>query len=283
MTLDHVLQLCVDLPTFPAVALKVVQACDDPDTNAHSLADLVAQDPALTTRLLRLANSSFFGMERRVKDLGEAIVVLGLRNVRHLSLVAATYGWMQGVQMPRVEASRIWIHSLGMGISAGLIADLSPEKGLEDSFTAGLLCEIGRVAFAVVMPEATLTSYDMAQCGATIEQAELQVFGFNHTHLGAALGESWGFPEETISAIRFHHNPNEGGTMHALAACCNVADYLATVSGVGYGRDGISTEVSEKGMEHLRISADDLDRIVDRFIVEFDRHESMCRGMHTAA
>ena len=283
MTLDHVLQLSADLPTFPNVAMQVVKACDDSDTTARSLSKLVAEDPSLTTRMLRLANSSFFGMERRINDLSDAIVILGLRNVRHLSLIASTYGWLEGVGLPRTETTRIWIHSLGMGLGTDMVAKLSPKINAGDGFTAGLLSEIGRVALAVAMPEATMGAYDVAMCGVSLDDAELQIFGYNHTHVGAALAESWSFPYEIVETIRYHHTPDEGGHAHLLAACAHVADGLLSLMGLGYGRDGVISELSDAALEQLGLNADDLDQIINPFVEEYERHECMCQGMHQAA
>src|SRR5688572_8317235 len=149
LTLEEVVENTADLPSLPAATLAVMRESQQATATAHSVGRYLAQDQALTARVLRLANSAFYGMQRRVASADEAVVVLGMRAVRNLSMIASTYHWMdKPMKGYGLEPHEFWEHSLSTGVAAQLIAMHVHPKEADVAFTCGLLHDLGKVALS---------------------------------------------------------------------------------------------------------------------------------------
>jgi len=225
-TLDDMLARIQRLPALPAVALDLLNTLSGSDPDVASLARRIAQDQAIAARVLRVANSPFYGLQSRVGSIHDAIVVLGFAAVRSLVLAAAVVTGLPGGHCAGFDPSRFWRHVMGTAVAAQSLAQRLGRPP-ESLFVAGLLHDIGRLAMVSVYPELFARALTIAcERDCSLRDVELEIFGFDHTAVGAALTRRWNLPEEIIDALAYHHQP-ELGAPGGLAPIVHYADAIS--------------------------------------------------------
>ncbi|MDD5298167.1 MAG: HDOD domain-containing protein [Rhodocyclaceae bacterium] len=240
------------LPSLPTVATELLQSMDAESQDTETLAQKIAKDPALAADTLRLANSSFYGLGRKVGNLHDAILVLGLRQLRALVVTAAV---VRGVRSPGewFNIKGFWRHSLGVALCAGQLAHhshVAPDR----AYLAGLLHDIGRLALATCFPaevremQAYRSHYDCY-----VFEAERDVLGLDHTDAGRVLARHWHFPVMIQDAIGSHHAP-EAEESTSLAGLIHVADAMAHALDLGHEEDDMVPLLSAVAWNRLDLA-----------------------------
>lgn len=281
LTIEDIVRKTPDLPTIPAAALAVMREADSSVSTAHSVALQIAQDQALTARVLRLANSAYYGLSRQVVDLQEAVVVLGMRCVRNLAVVAATYPWMsKPLKGYLLAPKQMWTHSFGVAVAGQQVAKHTQCAPDETVFIAGLLHNIGKVALSIWLENKLPMMVNMAiKEDVTFDELERRLLGFDHADVGAYLGEQWNLPKIFIEAIQYHHQPNRCEPPNAIVDCVHIGDYLTMSMGFGLGGDGLRYDVAKEAMERINLNLADIEPITANFVVEYQRYESLFEEM----
>lgn len=273
LSLEDIVKKTTDLPTFPAATLQVIQLTENSDRKASDVANALAQDQALSARVLRLANSAFFGLQRQVSELSEAVVVLGMRNVRNLALIASSYPWLaRPLPGYGLGPEALWNHSFACAVGAQMVAKRRSQSLADTAFTAGLLCDIGKLALSAWFENKTAALYALAiRQGLTFDEAESQVFGFDHSEVGGYLAEQWNLPASLVHAIRYHHSPMWANESHALVDMVHIGDFLAMQLGHGLGGDGLRYRFFDQVLARNEIEIGDWDKILEDFIETHDQ------------
>ncbi|WP_153161230.1 HDOD domain-containing protein [Zoogloea sp. 1C4] len=214
------------LPAMPAVALELLQTLSGGDPDVDALASRIARDQAITARVLRVANSPFYGLQMRVGSIHDAIVVLGFSAVRSLVLTSAVVTTLPAGKCAGFSADRFWRHVLGTAVAAQALARPLRRKP-ESLFIAGLLHDIGRLVMLSANPEGFARVIQIAtERDCHLVDVEAEIFGCDHTAVGAAIAQHWNFPAEIVEALAFHHNPAQTAP-GSLAAIIHYADGIA--------------------------------------------------------
>lgn len=284
ITIEDIVRKTPDLPSIPAAALRVIRETDSSTSSAGSVAHILAQDQALSVRVLRLANSAYYGMSRKIADLSEAVIVLGMRSIRNLAMVASTYPWMvRPLAGYCLGPRQLWTHSFGVAIGAQSIAEKAKLPSVESAFTAGLLHDLGKVALSIWLENKVAALIALAnRDGLTFDQAERKVLGFDHTEVGQYMAEQWNLPDTLVNAIRYHHEPNLCYPHCKVVDCVHVADYLTMTMGFGLGGDGLQYGFCEEALERLGLTLLDLDEITDTFVMAYEGYESLFSELQVA-
>ncbi len=278
--IHSVIRGILDLPTLPTVVAKIVELVDNPKTNAKTLARLISSDPALTARILKLANSAYYGFPRRIGTINLAIVVLGFNAVRDLAVSASIVDRLNlDPDSPRFDMSGFWEHSLGVAIAARMVQRLGGSHIIGEAFVAGLLHDIGRLVIVRYMPQ------EYAEICALMEQeemdlwaAERQVLQMNHAQIGSLLCKRWHLPEPLCEAINWHHEPLAQEKPEQLTALVHVADLL--VHRMGQDQSELSKlELDDEvanllGMQRNADGDVNLAWYDERFAEEFEKAET---------
>lgn len=282
LQLDEILRKTQDLPSLPKAALLVMQETDRAEASASSVAALIGQDQAITARVLRLANSAYFGLSRQVKDLQESVVILGMRNVRNLAIVASTFPWlMRPLKGYKLGPKQMWTHSFCVAVAAKDLAQKTKLVDPDVAFTAGLLHNIGKVALSIWIENKIETMMNLAaRESITFDQMERRVLGFNHADVGAHLAEQWNLPQVFVEAIAYHHEPNSCPNVNPVVDYVHLGDYLTMSVGLGLGGDGMRYEFQPEAMERVGIGEHDIDTVLDSFL---DAHEAYEKLFEDAA
>ncbi len=214
------------LPAMPAVALELLQTLSGGDPDVDALASRIARDQAITARVLRVANSPFYGLQMRVGSIHDAIVVLGFSAVRSLVLTSAVVTTLPAGRCAGFSADRFWRHVLGTAVAAQALARPLRRKP-ESLFIAGLLHDIGRLVMLSANPEGFARVIQIAtERDCHLVDVETEIFGCDHTAVGAAIAQHWNFPADIVEALAFHHNPAQTAP-GSLAAIIHYADGIA--------------------------------------------------------
>jgi putative nucleotidyltransferase with HDIG domain len=206
ITLEQAVANVRDLPTLPLVVTELISTFERADVSIDELAAKVSNDQALTAKTLRLANSSFYGLQCKVRTIEQAIAVLGLDSVRALVTSAGIIGNFNGAG-GGFDFTAFWRHAVGTALCAKSLARLA-KCNQEFAFVSGLLHDIGRLVLITRFPqqyEAAIAHRAGADCD--MLQAERAVLGLDHAVVGRALAEHWKFPPLIQRAIAHHHAP----------------------------------------------------------------------------
>ena len=251
-------KLIKNLPTLPDILTKISRMVESKQYSADDIARVISQDQVLTAKVLKLANSAFYGFSRSINSVGQALVLLGFQVVKGLILTSSVFDIVQR------RYTDLWKHSLAVATISGLLAQRIGMKAPEESNLAGLLHDLGKVIMAVSMIEELDRVLKLCQEGLTGLEAEKEVLGFTHMEAGTWLAEAWKLPLELTDPITFHHHPGSAKARPMETSIVHLADILARARGFGFGSD-IWVPPLEKGtLERLGLAIDDLDEIVDQ-------------------
>ncbi|MBI4616514.1 MAG: HDOD domain-containing protein [Planctomycetes bacterium] len=227
------------LPSLPIIIEKLDKVLNDPQADAGDIAQVLILDPALAARILRMINSAFFGLSRKVERIDQAVVFLGVNQIRTLALTASVFSLFSREKGELFDPLKFWEHSLSVAIGCRLIAKTLNEKAaetggkaidVEDAFLAGLLLDVGKILMALYFPPAYEKIRRLAQAKKVpLYDAELAVLGVRHTDIGHRLFEKWGIKPDITSAARYHHEPGTAGT---FAYVVHLADLISR--GLGF-------------------------------------------------
>jgi putative nucleotidyltransferase with HDIG domain len=223
------------LPAAPTIVLKVLELTRSLDGSTEAISDLVEREPILSARLLKLANSPFFGLRRQVETARRAVVVLGLKTVASMAMVVWTHTLclssrdrsLQGIYQQSFK------HGLAVAVfSRGLVERLDP-GARETAFQAGLLHDIGRVALCAELgPRYWERILYLPRGGSPVaELIERRQLGFDHAELGAALMLQWGLPVSLVEAAAAHHSADAGADGDRIILGVALANRLARQQG----------------------------------------------------
>lgn len=253
-----------EIPALPAVAARVLQLTDDPSSTLKELNDVIAQDQSLATKVLRLANSAYYGFPRRISSINEAIILLGFSTIRSLVLAASVYNVLgRPLEGYALEPGELWRHSQACAMGARLIAQRVKYRYLEQAYTSGLLHDIGKVILSHHLKgQYHQVVEKVRQERLSFIEVEEEILGFNHATVGARVAENWNLPVELVESLEYHHHPGLASKNQRLACITHVADALCMSMGVGLGIDGLHYSFDAKAVESLALSDEDLQQVM---------------------
>ncbi len=220
-----------NLPTIPPVLAGIVALIDSDTAGARRLVELIERDQSLTAKLLRLANSAFFGQSRRVSTVPRAILLLGFSTVRNLALGVKVWEALAG-DVTRKRLEELWAHAVTVAVCAKALAGRLRACDPDEAFTAGLLHDVGRLVIAVRFRDMYWDTVGGAAESEPIEQLERATFGVDHAEVGGWLLEAWALPPIIVEAVRQHHEAQpRAGLPHVLAVTNRLVAWTDVAAG----------------------------------------------------
>jgi len=204
--IEEIINRSGELLIMPSVARKVIGLVSQMGTTAKELATVLIADQAITARLLRMVNSPFYGVGKKVTKVSEAVVLLGFDAVKSLVL---TVSIKNTCKTPGVAEKLMWEHSIGVAVASAYIAKQLQIPKYEELFIAGLLHDVGRVPIYKVISGEYNELLKNLSTYSDITNKEKEKFGFTHADIGGKIVDSWNLPEELEEIIKNHHSFNE--------------------------------------------------------------------------
>lgn len=242
-----------NLPTLPSIVAKVSEIIENPTASAADINSVIRQDLALSARILRLVNSSFYGFPRRISSITHAVVILGFNTVRNVALSAFVLDAFSVRDLP-FGYRDFWIHSLGTAIAANTLAKRLGFADAEDAFMGGLLHDVGKVVLHQYAREdfaAVLRIVKEKDC--LIREAEKEALGLTHAEVGSALLDAWHLPPKLVEAVGLHHAPGASVEAAELSAIVHLSDIFTRALLVGSGGDSRIPRASREAWARLKL------------------------------
>lgn len=228
MSPDDLVQEVSSLFSLPEVAVRVNELLDAPNTTIQDLSGVIQLDAGLTARLLRLANSAYYGLPSKVETVSLAITMIGQRTLRDLVLSTSVVSVFKDIPAEFVDMHDFWDNSTTCGVVARNLGRLCRMRDSEHLFIAGLLHAVGKLVFYARRPEQYRQVLKVREQGtAALLAQEGRVFGFNYADLGAALLRAWRLPEVLHTAVAYHLEPARAPAFAREVAIVHVARDVA--------------------------------------------------------
>ncbi len=260
---DIILKTC-DLPVLPATAQKLMSLMADPNANVDKLRKIVMTDPGMTAKILKIANSAFYGGYRTIQNLSQAIMRLGFRAVENIVMA----GSMKGVYKRfGLTEKLLWEQSIGAAVIAHMIARRNSPSEAEDAFVAGLLHDVGNVILNNEHPDKFSEVMEKVyNDGVSYSEAEMEVFGFSHREVGALVVRKWSFPETMEMMLRHFDDVEKlsyNQSLYDVAKIVNVADRICMKFGIGWRSPQADAISDEEFSEVLDITQEELLELIE--------------------
>ena len=239
------------LSTLPFVASRVMEMVENPRTSASQLCEIISTDQVMAARILRLANSAYYGFPRKISTLNLAIVVLGFNALRDLVLSISLIDRFALQNKEIIDLKQFWRHVLIVGIGSKLLAKYLNYPIIGEVFVGGLLHDIGYLVMYQHFPEEFNRIYEFAKTNnISFDEAGRIELGVSHTEMGAWLAEGWNLPHKLVQSIKYHHLPSKSLNYQDLISFIYLADLISYSIDEG---NGILTrkEISESEIENL--------------------------------
>lgn len=261
--IEQMLASVKQLPPLSTAVAEVLASFENQDVDVNEIANKVSLDQGLVTRVLRVANSAFYGFPSKVGTMHDAVVLLGLHNIRSLVVAAGLIRQFPQREHGRFDQHLFWQHSIGTGVCARVLAGRLG-KDAELAFTAGLLHDIGRLVVEASCPEKS--DAVVTHCidhDTSLLEAEHAVLGFDHAAIGFEITRLWNFPFAIQMAIRDHHLPEPDSgfladLVHAANVLCHALDIgsadndqIPLLSAVVWQRLGLRWEIIKDSLPEI--------------------------------
>ncbi len=272
-----------NLPTPPIVFTQVTRVINNPNTSAYEIASIISEDPALTAKVLKLTNSSFYGIPRTITNVKQAIVILGLEAIKSLVISASVFEMFSKNSKLDIDyLEQFWRHSLSVALMAKIICRKKRPPSLQEAelaFSAALLHDIGKLIIISHLPRehekiVRLLENDR---GCPEYHAENEILGFTHADIGSYLAARWNLPESICEPILNHHNSEViiGGKNTALIHLANHLAYQMEIE------DGHSPENGspfyEVVWDALKLSAESASQLIEMLKEEYTKAETFMK------
>ena len=259
-----------DLPTLPSVVQKIVETCNDPLSTIGDLEKICTTDQALTSKILRLVNSSYFGLPQTVSSVSRAITFLGFNAVKSLALSLSVTNVFQDAGVAAgFDYKRFWIHSIGTAITARHIAKGIFHPSPEEAFITGILHDTGKLIqrrYFAQLYSAIIRS--MADESISYWQAEKKHSEFSHSLIGSILLDEWNLPVVVQAAVRYHHETEFAGEYGKIVSVINFADHLCHLWGMSPMEEDYGDSATPEGDELVNKYDLNLETLREKVVAE---------------
>ncbi|MBL8036258.1 MAG: HDOD domain-containing protein [Nitrospira sp.] len=255
-----------DLPTLPHVVQRLATMIGSPTVSAEEIGTIIEKDQVLAAKVLRLANSPFYGFPSRIGSVSHAVIVLGFNVVKGLTLCASALTIMKDAGM-----DQLWRHSLGVAITAKLLATRLDIKNSEELFVSGLLHDIGKVVLYVKWPDVGNSIKDAMKTRTdhSLFDIEQELTGLSHAEIGGYLASAWHLPVTLREPILYHHNPMQAKDATLQTAIVHVADILVKGLACGNPGDDLIPPLSKPAWDQVGLDEQSLAEYIDKASQEF--------------
>jgi len=265
--INRILKKIDQLKPMPQVAHKIMAIVQDPESAMSELSDVIVYDASVTANLLKVTNSAYFGLSKKIESVHQAIVFLGMEQVVDIAFMASSAENLVKAQNGYdLDKGELWKYSVSSALIARELAEVKEAENAHLIFTAALLKDIGKV----ILNQYVADSFEdinrlVLEEDYTFREAEKEVIGIDHAELGGVVADKWKFSPEMIEIIRNHHVPQKSTTTEFETAVVYMADTLCMMMGLGVGSDGLSYRFHQETVDRLKLGEKEIQQIIVNF------------------
>ncbi|MEW8286302.1 MAG: HDOD domain-containing protein [Candidatus Thiodiazotropha endolucinida] len=265
--LDHLVSL-------PDICIRVNQLMGSGNYSSTQVADIISQDADISARLLRVVNSSFYGLPAKIETLSRAITIVGADELRNLVMAATAMRTFTGIPKQLVDMTEYWQHSVTTGVMAQSLAKHCNILHSERLFVMGLLHDVGRLVIYLTLPEkATDILYITGGDNWVLPQTETEVLGFTHLDVGAELMHAWGLPESFAAVAGYHDDPKQAGDYQLETSLVHIAKAIANGEMVGLNVEEMLWAINPFAWKMTGLSAETVSPMIEEMVTK--SHEAL--------
>ena len=282
-TLEKKFRDVYQLPTLPDTYSKLRRIMMNPKTSAHDVAAVIEQDQALSTKVLKIVNSAFYGFPQKVSTISHATVILGFNELRNIAFSASVINMFGSDSKSQMfNHAKFWEHALAVAAASRIIAKhvgVACVKNPEEAFMAGLVHDIGKIVQDQFMGNEytpVLQRADLGDC--FIIEAEREILGFDHQDVGQFVAENWNLPSILTVPIGYHNTPgvlNKDNPSYSMVCVVHIADALARALGRGWAGDRFVPQIQPACWQHLGLKKSQIEIIMNDTVTACDELTSI--------
>ncbi|MFH1090871.1 MAG: HDOD domain-containing protein [Pseudomonadota bacterium] len=247
-----------NLPTVPGIVAKISKMVENPETTPADVGRLISQDQVLSAKVLRMANSAFFGMSRQISSITQALVILGFDVVKGLVLTTSVFDMM------KKSMDGLWEHSIGCAAASGVAAKVLGREDAEEVLIAGLLHDLGKVVLTLELPQETARVLELVRKkGISFYEAEKEILDFTHGDVGLWLAEHWNLPDILADPMHWHHQPEKARLAPEQTAIVHLANIITHALGLGFSGDRFVPPLSPSACDMLGLKPEQFGDILN--------------------
>ena len=232
-SIEEVIEGINDVVSLPGVFVRVNAMVNDPNCSIAEVATVISQDPGLTMRVLRMANSPAYGISKEIDSVAKAATVIGTERIRDIALATSAVETFDGIPNELVSMQDFWMHSIYCAIVAKYLSELAKVSNPDSLFVAGLLHDIGQLVLFNSNPEESrkVLEYVLDDTEDTeIQLVEKEILGYDHAMVGGALAESWNLTPKLVEIITSHHDIAHAVNYKKESAIVKIANSIAVMA-----------------------------------------------------
>ncbi len=268
-----------NLPTPPIVFHQIQKVINDPKVNAGQIAAILAEDPAMSVKVLKLTNSAFYGLAREIDSVKQAVVIVGMEAIKNLVLSASVLDMFKGKDVDTDFQEKFWRHSLATAFCSRILAKRVRKSGIVDpdsAFSAGLLHDIGKMVIACFLPAEYKAIKEARITDTTSGSFEIEdkVLGYTHAQIGALLAVQWKLPQKLGESITFHHQPSSAVLKDPIIYIVHMGNYLAKRTFYDGDDRKLVGNLEAGALEFAGVTEADLDTYAEELRQEYMKAET---------
>lgn len=266
LTLEYIVNKVDDMKVLPDIINKIVFLTENPDSTVEDMEREILKVQILTTKMLRLANSAYYGYARKISTISQATVLLGFQAIKSIALASTVSQYLTSeLKGYSLEKNQLWTQSQTCAIISRHLAKYVKYPNPEEAYIAGLLRDIGKTILNQHMENEYIEVLSKVEVdGLSFLDAERKVLGFNHAQVGEKVATKWGLPPDLVDAIGHHHTPEGSDANIKLVSIVHIADAITMMMGVGLGLDGLAYDLSPLAIETLGLDEEAFDNIISQ-------------------
>lgn len=267
MDLRKLVEQNPQISSLPTIFYQINEAVEDPECSFVEIGQIISGDPALSARLLRIVNSSFFGFPSKIETIAHAVTIVGTAQLHDLALATTVVNQFKNVPKNVINMEKFWLHSVATGLAARVIAVYRRELNADRFYLMGMLHDLGRLVLFLNAPEQMEKVMSRYAEEGLLHHAENQVIGFDHADVLGMLLEVWQLPEMLQEAVAYHHIPNETPNYPTASSIVHIADIIAHAMELGTCGEHYVPPLNAKAWEMLDLPI----RLLPSIIEQVDR------------
>lgn len=275
--MDEIIARVGEIKPLPGTVVHLIGVINDPRSTVHDIVETIRYDQALTTRMLRICNSVYFGLSREVESIEDAMRFLGTLKVLQMVMAVHTSALLnRGQEGYGLEPGVLWKQSVATALACTAFAEHTHPANPSLTFTAGLLHDVGKVVLNeyVAAEFAEIVKF-VTERQISFLEAEREVLGFTSTEIGARLAEKWKLPDSIVRCIRYHRSPGELNPPDILVDTVYLANVVCMLCGIGLGGDGLCYRADAGVMERYHLKESDLEMVGAQMLLDLRRVEAI--------
>ncbi len=270
-----------ELPTPDVIVEQIIATASNPNVSAKELEKVIAQDVGLSTKVLKLVNSAYYGLPRKISKLSEAIMILGFKTVRNLALSVFTYSALKASTKSKIDHDKLWAHFMLTAIFSENIAKYVGYMRKEEAFMSGMLHDVGKIALDILAPE---YFYHLAIASEKIRRPIFKIEYDNefesHTELGGDLLELWKLPEEYVAVAQLHELPSlsPDSPYIEISSIVHLANFYSNLILPGYSYSYGNPFLDQISLKKLALKPSQLQALLNNLTRVYEKSIDMLKG-----